>query len=328
MRIASATLGLVVLSAFPTEVTVPHTQQSSPQTFRAGIEAVSIYATVRSADGALVPDLTRDDFEVRDNGTVREITIFSREIVPITVTVMLDMSGSQEAGVAWARDAANAFVNELLPVDRARIGTFGAEIAISPRLTSDKAYLRRVLEEEIWPGGGTPLWDALDRAMTSIAKEEGRRVVLAITDGYDNGAGGIFPSSSMFVTGSQSKGSSAATVGPGPDTRLASRIAREGFMVYAVGRRLPERQAPHLPVAELSHQIKVLAADSGGGFRVFSTQEDVNAAMAKVAEELHHQYLIGFTPAAIDNKVHRLDVRVKRSGMTAQARKTYLADGR
>jgi hypothetical protein len=106
--------------------------------------------------GRLVADLTKDDFEIKDNGQLREITNFSREIVPITVTLMLDMSGSRETRVEWARAAASAFVDELLPADRARIGTFGAEIAISPRLTGDHSYLHRVIDEEIWPGGPTP----------------------------------------------------------------------------------------------------------------------------------------------------------------------------
>ena len=160
-------------------------QQSRP-TFRAGVSTVPIYATVRAADGRLVTDLTKDDFEIRDNGRVSDITVFSREIVPITVTMMLDMSGSQSFNVEWMRDAGNAFVDELLPADRARVGTFGREIAISPRLTGDRAYLHRVLAEEIWPGGFTPLWDAMDEAMLSLDGETGRRVILAVTDGFDS----------------------------------------------------------------------------------------------------------------------------------------------
>src|SRR5688500_5792933 len=96
-----------------------------PPTFRASVSAISIYATVRSSSGALVPDLTRDDFVVKDNGVPRDLVLFSREIVPITVTMMLDMSGSQEEGGEWMRTAGRGFVDALLPADRARIGTFG-----------------------------------------------------------------------------------------------------------------------------------------------------------------------------------------------------------
>ena len=137
-------------------------------TFRSGVTTVEVYATIRADDGRLVTDLNREDFEIRDNGQAREVSVFSREIVPITVAVMLDMSGSQEGGVNWLRDAAHGFVDELRPGDRARIGSFGFEIAIGPRLTGDRNYLHQVLNEEIWPGGFTPLWAALDAAMTSL----------------------------------------------------------------------------------------------------------------------------------------------------------------
>src|SRR5262245_43700643 len=103
MLAASVLLAGAVLSA-----------QQQP-TFRSGVSTVAVYATVRADDGRLVPDLSREDFEIRDNGTPRDITQFSREVVPITVTMMLDMSGSQERGVEWIRDAANAFVDALLP---------------------------------------------------------------------------------------------------------------------------------------------------------------------------------------------------------------------
>lgn len=127
--------------------------QQPQQVFRAGVDTVSIYATVRSSDGHLVTDLTKDDIEIKDNGVIRDVTNFSREIVPITVVMLLDMSGSQETGVTWMRQGAGAFVRMMLAADRARIGTFGVEIALSPRLTSDQVYLHRVLREEIWPGG-------------------------------------------------------------------------------------------------------------------------------------------------------------------------------
>src|SRR4029078_11905571 len=83
-------------------------------TFRSGVSAIPIYATVRSSDGSLVPDLAREEFEIKDNGIRREVTVFSGEIVAITVTMMLDVSGSQETGVMWMRDAGRAFVDAML----------------------------------------------------------------------------------------------------------------------------------------------------------------------------------------------------------------------
>jgi VWFA-related protein len=292
--------------------------------FRTSVSVIPIYATVRTGSGAFVPDLTRDDFLITDNGVPREVVLFSREVLPITVTMMLDMSGSQELGGEWMRAAGRGFVEAMLPADRARIGSFGEEISISPRLTSDKTFLNRVLSEEIWPGGSTPLWDALDRAMTSLADQSGRRVVVVLTDGVDT-------SSNLHVLGTSrvgvvdASGKSALAVFEVPGS-LLNRAIKGEFMLYAVGRHLPPQSGNRPPAVEaLSSAIRNLAFDSGGGYRVFSSGDDAIAAGRQVVEELHHQYLLGFTPAVLDGKVHKLEVTTRRGGMFVQARKNYLA---
>ena len=90
---------------------------------------------------------------------------------------MLDMSNSMFEQFGQVREAALHFVNLLGPADRARIGSFGDEVALSPHLTGDTRVLARVLEEELWPGGPTPLWSALHAAMGSLASEPGRKVI-------------------------------------------------------------------------------------------------------------------------------------------------------
>jgi len=294
--------------------------QQTPPTFRSGIETVSVYATARSSDGRLVPDLTKDDFEIKDNGKLRDISIFSREIVPITVTLMLDMSGSRESKVEWMRAAARAFVDELLPADRARIGTFGAEIAISPRLTGDHAYLHRVIEEEIWPGGPTPLWDSVEAAMSSLEGETGRRVILLLTDGYDSYSRGPDPTRMPRPS---------PVAGPIPiRTRFDDVLAganRGQFMVYGVSFGAATRSSG-VPMGDpLNVSMKMLIRETGGGFHEFASTKDAAAAMVEVAEELHHQYLLGFEPTSTDGKLHSLDVRIKRAGVSATARQSYMA---
>ena len=141
--------------------------------FRAGAQTVSVYATVRDREGHLVPGLTQADFQVLDDGRPAKITTFSNDVMPATLALMLDMSTSMIGEQLRVRDAALRFVDALLPADRVRIGTFGDEVALSPWLTSDKAILGRVLREEVWPGGNTPLWSAMRAAMSSIATEPG-----------------------------------------------------------------------------------------------------------------------------------------------------------
>jgi Ca-activated chloride channel family protein len=264
---------------------------SAPQ-FRSSVTTAAVYATVDDGRGRLVIDLNRDDFKILDEGIEREITLFSNDPQRLTVVLMLDMSGSMMPRFGKVRESTQWFLDALAPGDRAQIGTFGEEIAISPLLTGDKQVLHRVLTEELWPAGPTPLWNALDAAMTALRGEQGRRVILALTDGADSCD---FPDCLDY-----------------DDVRR--RAAREDYMFYAVA--MDDRG--------LGTEIVELTSETGGGHFELDRKDDLTATFARVAEELRHQYLLGFVPAA-DGKQHRLDVQVLRPGMRARARKTYQA---
>ena len=151
--------------------------------FRSAARTVYVYATVQGKDGRLVTNLTRDDFEIFDNGRPQAVTMFENEPQKITMVLLFDMSASMVKTLPRLREAAVAFVRALWPDDRVRIGSFGDEVALSPILTSDQATLLRILDEELWPGGSTPLWRAIQTGMNSLESEPGRRVVLTFTDG-------------------------------------------------------------------------------------------------------------------------------------------------
>jgi VWFA-related protein len=154
--------------------------------FRASTEIVPVYATVRSADGHLVADLKSTDFEILDRGDRVPLGVFSNEPQPITVAVVVDMSGGMFDAQKYAvlHEALLAFVYQLGPNDRARIGTFvGDEIGLGYHLTSDHVELIRVVNEEVFPWGGKrPLWNAVGEAIRSMSTERGRRIVLVIAD--------------------------------------------------------------------------------------------------------------------------------------------------
>jgi len=280
---------LVVLALFPQQ-----------PTFKTGVQTVAIYATVRDAQERSVPDLTKEDFEVLDNGKPVEITTFSSGRQPLTVALLLDMSGSMNPSLLRVRESTRRFIDALLPEDRVRICTFGAEISVSPILTNDKAILTRVVNEELWPGGQTPLWNAMFAAMQSLAEEPGRRVVLALTDGQDSG-------------------SLQGWKGSFNDVR--NRATRDGFMLYMVG--MDDRKTRTEPKPEI---VALIGATGGAHFNV-AAADDLGATFARVAEELRRQYLIGFVPAT-DGREHRLTVQVKRPGLQARARTSYTAERR
>jgi Ca-activated chloride channel homolog len=267
-----------------------------PQTpFRASAQTVAIYATVIDRDGRLVTDLGRGDFQILDNGQPVTTTVFSNDIQPITAAVMLDTSSSMDRKFTRVRESTQRFIDALLPSDRARIGTFGEEVAVSPLLSSDHAILSRIVREEMWPGGGTPLWSAINAAMTSLASEEGRRVVLTLTDGV-NTCVELRGPCMLFEP-------------------VAARAVNEEFMVYAIG----------MEGSGLDRSVKLLADRTGGGSFELPLTANVPAAFARVADELHHQYALGFRAAVLDGAVHTLEVRVNRSGLSARARKSYVA---
>lgn len=271
-------------------------EQTRPQAaFRSAVHTVPVYVTVQDGDGGLVPDLTQDDFEVFDDGDPVEITFFSNDTVPLTVALLLDMSGSMSSEFQRVRRATAQFFLTLLPGDRVRLGTFGEEVALSPHLTGDLIILNQVLEGEVWPGGSTPLWTAMREAMWSFAAESGRRVVITLTDGVD---------SCSFSDGFCADG--------GDVERLA---LDQGFMTYAVG----------MAGGGLDGRVTRLAERTGGGFVELADNTNLSATFSRIADELHHQYTLAFTPTALDGKTHRLEVRLKPRGLRARTRESYLA---
>jgi Ca-activated chloride channel family protein len=270
--------------------------------FRTGVKMVSIYATVRDREGRFAPDLTRDEFELRIDGRPQEISVFSADSQPITVCLLLDMSGSVTHRLLRLRDGSLHFIKALTPVDRARVGTFGAEIFISPLLTNDHNVLERVLREELWPGGQTPLWGAMGAAVDSLAAEPGRRVILVLSDGVDNGTLPGYP------------------VGFGG---VADRVIEGGFLVYSVGvgiRGMTNGQP-------LDKDLAYLVTVSGGARFHLADDADLKETFTRVADELRRQYLIGFVPEARLEGRQRIDLRVKRPGHRVQARREFTVGG-
>lgn len=265
--------------------------------FRGGVETVAVYATVQDRTGRLAPGLTRDDFEVVDDGRPVEITTFSSDPVPITVVLLLDMSGSMAREFVNVRESTSYFFSTLRPGDRVRLGTFGYEVAISPVLSGDREVLERILEEEVWTGGYTPLWAAIRDGMRSLADEPGRRVVVTLSDGEDLCR---FPRGMCGSAG-----------------EVEDLAVDNGFMVYAIG----------MEEGKLAEKLVDLAEQSGGGHRILETNAALGTAFAEVAAELHHQYTLGFTPRTRDGRMHRLQVRVRRPDLTARARQNYRAPG-
>jgi Ca-activated chloride channel family protein len=298
----------------------------APQ-FRSGAYTVAVYTTVSDANGRLVPDLGRDQFEVFDNGKRQTITMFANDVQPITVVMMLDRSGSMFRNFALVQRAAEAFVDRMIRGDRARVGSFAARIQLDPRdFTGDKGQLMQILRTELQEAGPTPLWNAVNVGVTALLHQEGRRVILVFTDGIDrpmNGSGNNASLRDVMRRAEQEDvmvyaiGLATEQVGGGRGSgRPGSFGGRGGGFGGFPARPEIQKPDPGLPK---------IAGETGGGYFELTGTNDLVGTFARVADELHHQYLIGFEPTKLDGKTHKLAVRLRTPGYTARARKSYVA---
>ena len=287
------------------------------QVFRTNTDIVSAYATVVDAEGGIVTNLTRDDFLIFDNGRSQPLIQFESAIRPIRIIVMLDMSGSMTGNLKILRESAVEMFTRLLPEDLARVGSFGDRITISQQFTNNTDDLIRSLWLDLKPGGGTPLWSAVNAAMTALSHETERRVVLVLSDGHDTGSAGR---------------QSQVTV-----SDLAKRGQTEEIIVYAIGLASSFDGSGGRGGAALTRLMmpgyggpdpwmRELARQTGGGYFELTDADTLGPAFARVADELHRQYLLGYRLPDRDGRLHQIDVRVRgRTGLDVRSRKGYLA---
>ena len=314
--------------------------QSQSPTFSTANRTVALYATVTNAAGRLVTDLERDRFDIFDNGKKQELTLFANEIQPITIVMLLDRSGSMRENFELVEQAGEAFVAAMLPADKARIGSFSNRIQVDPQeFTSDHGELLSILQRELQEEGPTPLWNAVNVGITALLHQEGRRVILVFTDGVD------------MPMNFKNNNSSLKSV--------MKRAEEENVMIYAIG--LAGDQGPHptgggrppggfpggggFPGMGGRHGgyggggfgrptmdgpdpgLKELAAATGGGYFELTGTANLAPTFKRVADELHHQYALGFTPPVLDGKMHDLAVKIRDAGeAVVRARKRYLAE--
>jgi Ca-activated chloride channel family protein len=218
---------------------------------------------------------------------------------------MLDTSGSMTLILDRVKAAAEQFLIRLLPEDTGRVGAFNDKIQFLPKdeFTSDRDVLVRSLKELDF-GYPTRLWDAVDESIRRLDGVPSRKVTLVFTDGADT-----------------------ASRRDLDDVMEQSRVKE--IMVYAIGLET-EIQMAGQPRQRSSPDrgLKKLAEETGGGFFLLKKEDELGPTFTRVAQELHSQYVLGFSPATLDDKVHKLEVKVRKPGMNTRARKSYVATKR
>ena len=261
--------------------------------FSSGVNVVEVYAAVTDENGAPVSGLHREDFTVLEDGRAQTVSAFAEGDFPLSVALAIDRSFSMGARqLPTAVSAARTFLGELRSGDQSMIVAIGSEIEVVSPLSTDRAAQQGALAD-LKPWGTTGLHDAIIESIEDIQSAKGRRALVLLSDGNDR----------------YSKASASEAI---------DRARRSDVMVYpiAFGKSRPAMFAE-------------LAAVTGGrSFQPPDTAQ-LNTAMRTIANELRHQYLIGYTPsrpiAGGEQQWRTITVRVNRSDVRVRARDGYLA---
>jgi Ca-activated chloride channel family protein len=267
--------------------------------FRSSTRIVPVVTTVFDAQGRLVPGLEQDEFTILDNGKPQEITFFQNDVQPFTVVVMMDYSASMTANLDRLQAAAEQFILRMLPEDKGQVGSFSDKIQFSGTFTNDRDDLIFALKD-LQFGNPTRLYDATYESIAMLEGVEGRKVVLVFTDGDDT----------------------ASRRGMGD---VLDRAKNDEVMIYAIGLESEYFNGQRQVRTRPDRGLRRLADETGGGYFELKKTDELGPTFTRVAQELHSQYTLGFSPSVLDGKEHKLVIRMKQPGMTGRARRTYVA---
>ena len=268
----------------------------SRETFRSGCELVTTAVTVRDADGRLITTLEQKDFIVEEDGVTQPITQFTKERVPVSLSLALDVSDSMRGQrIADARGALANFLDYLLkPEDEAALLGFNHEARLYSQWTTEKSPMRARLNAII-PTGGTAMYDAIDAALPLFeSRLHPRAALLLVSDGRDT----------------------ASDMTP---TALKQKLVRSDVFLYAIGiDSIDARNSTRIN----PFMLQELTSQGGGYTEIIKDASELGAATERIADELNHQYMIGYTPTTrADGRYHSVRVRVSNPAYTVRARR-------
>jgi len=287
------------------------------QSIRVDVNLVNISFSVRDANGALVDNLTQDDFDLIEDTVPQKIAHFARSLdVPLTLGLILDASGSQEHYTRQHQHDLEVFLKDVLgPRDRVFLVGFGNHIRLVSDYSPSGADLMgawKLYEKsfgkfpELGPKEdrdlGTAFYDSIYYPVTEkLAKEDGRRAILMFSDGEDN-------SSSHDMM----------------STIEAAQLAN--VLVYTI--RYTEKSHGKL-TARNQYGIRVMdrIAKETGGAHIDAEATDPHTYFRQIAEELRTSYELGYYPTntAKDDAFRKVIIRPRRPGLTVRSKTGYFS---
>ena len=282
--------------------------------FSTEVKVVDVLATVRDKTGAIVRNLSQDDFLLSEDGRPQTIRYFARDTdLPLTLGLMVDTSASQRRVLNAERGASYRFLDQVLRErhDRVFLLQFDSAIQIRQALTSSLKELEEALayvdtetfrQLRIQHGGGTLLYDAVAKASNEIMKnEKGRKALVVLSDGVDFGSYGSM--------------ADAIEAAERADTLVYSILYSDpgayGLLGGPNGKRVLER----------------ISSETGGGFFEVSKRQTIGQIFEVLQEELRTQYNVGYVsdkPVTL-SEFRSIQLTPRQKGLVVQARQKYWA---
>ncbi len=306
-------------AAAPQSATPPPGLAQDDQVIKVEVSLVNLYFSVRQNHGGYVSNLTKDDFEVYEDGKLQTVKAFSRETdQPLTLGLLVDVSGSQARLIEDERAASSRFFEQVLrPKDMAFLLSFGIESELLQDLTNSHSLLDKALRDMHMNAGapsftpttvprgprGTVLYEAVWlAAREKMRSEVGRKALVLITDGDDQG--------------SRTKPSEAIEAAQKADS-----------IIYVILYEDPHFAQGMFGGAGEGEMRKLTDETGGRVFRV-DRRNRLSDIYDQLQEELRSQYVIAYSPtnAERDGQFRKIEIRVKdRKDVKVQARKGYYA---
>ena len=285
-------------------VTVAAAQDDSQRpVFRSSVDLVSVAAVVRDKQGRVMRSLTRDDFQLVDAGERRPLISFESDATaPMSVTFLVDGSGSMMGATNAIRHVLELFLGQLTPArDEAALMSFDTRLLTLRTHTKDLDFIRRGIGQ-IDAFGASSIYDAIAGTAGIVADRTGmRRAIVAITDGTD--------------TASTYTSYQVASIASAIDVPVYVFAVGEDVTSGVASARRERAWAATTALAEL-------AQSTGGELFYAGTRETQDAAVARVIDELRHQYLLAFEPSDAGG-LRRIQVLTHNTALRVQARRWY-----
>ena len=309
---------------------------------RINTNLVTVPVSVLDRDGRFISDLQREQFKVFENGVEQKIAYFESTEKPFTVALLLDTSGSTFFHLWEIKEAAINFAKQLRPQDRVLIVTFDRLVMLLTEATNDQKVVTEVIERNAITGFSTRLYDAIDLVIKArLNKIEGRKAIVLFTDGVDTGSyqatyqstlheieeldALIYPiqyDTTDFVD-AQTRTNTTIVTTTMRSSHFPTRTSSQA--IYGT----PKASGPGTSIGDykLADQfLHQLATKTGGRLYEANERTQLNDAFSKIAEELRHQYGLGYYPqtSAESGARREIKVRVDRADVAVRARDSYV----